>query len=67
MQSLQEQEATTERPMEIQGANMIRDKVKIEVFGEEILVRKVRTSGKSGRAHMPPTWVGKLVKIIRVD
>jgi len=61
MQSFQGQVAN------IEGPNVISDKVKIEVFGEEILVRKVRVSGKSGRAYTPPTWVGKLVKIIRVD
>lgn len=41
--------------------------VKFQVEGVEMLVKDVRQSGNSGRIYLPPTWVGKRVKIIRVD
>ncbi len=43
------------------------EKVKFEVYGEEMLVKDVKMSGHSGRVYLPPDWVGHKVKIIRVD
>ncbi len=42
-------------------------KVKFEVFGEEMIEKKVKSSGNSGRVYLPPDWVGHQVKIIRID
>ena len=42
-------------------------KVKFEVYGEEMLEKVVKYSGKSGRVYLPPEWVGKRIKIIRSD
>lgn len=42
-------------------------KVKFEVFGEEILEKEVNQSGNSGRVYLPPHWIGKHVKIVRID
>jgi putative transposon-encoded protein len=42
-------------------------KAKFEVFGEEMIEKRVKQSGNSGRVYLPPEWVGKRVKIIRVD
>jgi len=42
-------------------------KVKFEIFGEEMLEKEVKLSGNSGRIYLPPGWVGKHVKIIRID
>lgn len=42
-------------------------KVTFEAFGEEMLDKKVRQSGNSGRIYLPPHWVGHPVKIIRVE
>lgn len=42
-------------------------KVKFEVYGEEMLEKAVKQSGNSGRVYLPPEWIGKHVKIIRVD
>jgi putative transposon-encoded protein len=42
-------------------------KVKFEVYGEEMIEKKVRLSGNSGRVYLPPDWVDHHVKIIRVD
>jgi putative transposon-encoded protein len=41
--------------------------VKFEVYGEEIIEKKVRKSGNSGRIYLPPNWVGHSVKIVRID
>jgi putative transposon-encoded protein len=40
---------------------------KFEVFGEEMIEKEVKQSGNSGRVYLPPEWVGKHVKIIRID
>ena len=42
-------------------------KVKFEIYGEEMIEKKVKSSGNSGRVYLPPNWVGHHVKIIRVD
>lgn len=45
----------------------IQNKSKFEVYGEEMIEKKVKQSGNSGRVYLPPEWVGKRVKIIRID
>ena len=42
-------------------------KAKFEVFGAEIIEKEVKPSGNTGRIYLPLDWVGKNVKIIRVD
>lgn len=44
-----------------------RDKVKFEVYGEEMISKQVKQSGNSGRVYLPPEWIGKHIKIIRID
>ena len=44
-----------------------KNKVKFEIFGEEMIEKQVKLSGNSGRVYLPPTWVGHNVKIIRTD
>jgi putative transposon-encoded protein len=41
-------------------------RVKFEIFGEEMIEKVVKLSGYSGRVYLPPEWVGKIVKIIRI-
>jgi putative transposon-encoded protein len=48
-------------------AKAARHKVKIEVFGEDMLGKRVKPSGNSSSAYLPPDWVGHRVKIIRND
>jgi putative transposon-encoded protein len=43
------------------------NKVKFEVYGEEMLEKDVKMSGNSGRVYLPPDWVGHRIKIIRID
>ena len=45
----------------------ILNKSKFEVYGEEMIEKEVKQSGNSGRVYLPPEWVGKRVKIIRID
>ncbi|MGB8333807.1 MAG: DUF2080 family transposase-associated protein [Desulfobacterales bacterium] len=42
-------------------------KVKLEIYGEEMIEKRVTSSGNSGRVYLPPDWVGRHVKIIRID
>lgn len=42
-------------------------KTKFEGYGEEMIEKTVRQSGNSGRVYLPPEWVGKNVKIIRIN
>ena len=42
-------------------------KAKFGVFGREMIEKEVKMSGNSGRVYLPLNWVGKHVKIIRID
>jgi putative transposon-encoded protein len=42
-------------------------KIKLELYGEEIVEKVVRPSAGSGRVYLPPDWVGCRVKIIRLE
>jgi putative transposon-encoded protein len=44
-----------------------QNRSKFEVYGEEMIEKEVKQSGNSGRVYLPPEWVGKHVKIIRID
>ena len=42
--------------------------VKFEIYGEEMIEKKVSPSGStSGRIYLPPDWVDRHVRIIRID
>lgn len=43
------------------------ENVKFKLYGEEVVNKIVSASGKCGRIYLPLGWVGKRVKIIRVD
>ena len=45
----------------------VNTKVKFEIYGEEMIEKKVKLSGNSGRVYLPPDWVGHQVKIIRIE
>jgi putative transposon-encoded protein len=48
-------------------AEIANNRVKFEIYGEEMIEKKVKSSGNSGRVYLPPNWVGHNVKIIRID
>lgn len=45
----------------------VTTKTKFESYGEEMIEKQVKESGTSGRVYLPSEWVGKKVKIIRID
>ena len=49
------------------ASGMGQGKVKLEVYGEEMVEKVVKLSGNSGRVYLPPDWVGCRVKIIRLN
>ncbi len=49
------------------AADVSSSKVKFEIYGEEMIEKRVKSSGNSGRVYLPPNWVGHKVKIIRTD
>lgn len=49
------------------GIKLSKEKVKFEIWGEEMIEKRVKLSGNSGRVYLPPNWVGHHVKIIRID
>jgi len=42
-------------------------KTTIQLVGYEMLEKQVNKSGNSGRVYLPIEWVGKKVKIIRLE
>ena len=42
-------------------------KPKLGIFGVEMIEKEVKPRGNTGRIYLPVDWVGKLVKIIRID
>ena len=42
-------------------------KARFRVFGVELIEKEVKSSGNSGRVYLPLDWVGKHIKIIRID
>lgn len=67
MQSLRGQVVNTERPLETWDPDIINSKVKFEVSGQEMLDKEVKIGGNVGRVYLPQAWIGKRVKIIRID
>ncbi len=61
MPTIEETSPRTLRPPNQQNRS------KFEVYGEEMIEKEVKQSGNSGRVYLPPEWVGKHVKIIRID
>jgi len=41
--------------------------VKFEVYGQEMIEKDVKAAGNSGRVYLPPDWIDKRVKIIRIN
>lgn len=54
-------------PNPTEEENYFQNRSKFEVYGEEMIEKEVKQSGNSGRVYIPPEWVGKHVKIIRID
>jgi putative transposon-encoded protein len=61
------EETKTGNPQDPAVEQQSTPKVKFEIYGEEMIEKKVKASGNSGRVYLPPDWVGHHVKIIRID
>lgn len=48
-------------------ASLVPAKTEFRIYGEEMIEKRVKTSGKTGRVYLPGDWVGKQVKIVRID
>jgi putative transposon-encoded protein len=57
-------EAESRKPDGVKPGHL---KTKFEVWGEEMIEKTVALSGKSGRIYVPLEWLGKNVKVIRVQ
>lgn len=59
----------TKRREENKAPDEIRPpgRVKFQIYGEEMIDKKVMRSGASGRVYLPPDWVGRYVKVIKID
>ena len=68
MPNAKEQQNDTEKNLETETApaDISSNKVKFEIYGEEMIEKRVKLSGNSGRVYLPPNWVGHTVKIIRI-
>ena len=60
-------ETNSEENRDAEEREISKNKVKFEIYGEEMIEKKVKSSGNSGRVYLPPNWVGHQVKIIRID
>lgn len=49
------------------GPETATTKVHLIIMGKELIFKKVAKSGKSGRVYLPLEWVGKTVKVVRLD
>ncbi|MEJ2165284.1 MAG: DUF2080 family transposase-associated protein [Desulfobacterales bacterium] len=68
MQESKNQKSTKDNTDEEEpAADALSNKVKFEIYGEEMIEKRVKSSGNSGRVYLPPNWVGHKVKIIRTD
>ncbi len=54
-------------PSPEQLAASTRRKTRFGSYGEEMIQKRVARSGQSGLLYLPSDWVGKRVKIIRLD
>jgi putative transposon-encoded protein len=59
-------ERSSDVPLSMEELPFAR-KAKFEVYGEEMIEKEVKQSGNSGRVYLPPEWIGKHVKIIRIE
>ena len=63
------QASNNDKETTVEAANSMDDsknKVKFEIYGEEMIEKRVKSSGNSGPVYLPPNWVCHKVKIVRI-
>lgn len=53
--------------MESSATTLSQGTMRIEITAYQILEKKVKESGNSGRVYVPKEWVGKRVKIALIE
>lgn len=41
--------------------------IEIKIMGYEVVEKRVDKGGSSGRIYVPRSWVGKLVRAVRIE
>ena len=41
--------------------------IEMHMLGYEVIEKRVTSAGTSGRIYVPPSWVGKLVRAVRLE
>ena len=41
-------------------------KVKISLYGDKTITKKVTKHGNNGQVSLPPSWVGAQIKVVRL-
>jgi len=49
------------------SASLTSSPIEFHMTGYEIVQKKVKPAGTSGRIYVPNSWVGKLVKVVRLE
>jgi len=55
------------RAAERPNASPVSSPIEFHMKGYEIVQKKVKPAGTSGRVYVPNSWVGKLVKVVRLE
>lgn len=45
----------------------MNEQMKVEVQAYQVIEKTVKASGNSGRVYVPPTWIGKKVKVFLLE
>ncbi len=54
-----------DQPNDSFETEILRKKVKFEIYGEQMIEKTVNSSGNSGRVYLPPEWIGTKVKVVK--
>jgi hypothetical protein len=41
--------------------------IEMHMMGYEVVEKRATSSGTSGRIYVPPSWIGKLVRAVRLE
>jgi len=49
------------------GRKKKEEKDLFQVWGYELIIKRVTDAKSTGKVYLPKSWIGKRVKIIRID
>jgi len=53
--------------LEIKEVPVASRPIEIHMLGYEVVEKRATSSGTSGRIYVPPSWIGKLVRAVRLE